>query len=165
MAEILIQLVYQPDGLIEAGGSITGTVKNKLFGKYRTDNLPLNYGSNLCGLVANLSVRQYMPYKRTAEFIADIFGIAMSEGSISNLLKRFTDSARKSYDDIRQGILLEPIVGADETGAKVNGKRNWFHTYQTSDHTFIGFHPSRGIKGRKHFYPDGLPSDLLTYGY
>jgi hypothetical protein len=61
---------------------------------------PVNYGNVLRGLIANLSVRQYMPYKPTVEFIEDIFGIPISQGSITNLLAQFKCSAVVEYNNI-----------------------------------------------------------------
>lgn len=123
---------------------------------------PVNYGNNIRGLVANLSARQYMPYKRTVEFLEDVFGIPMSQGTVTNLLAQFEKSATSWYNDIQQKILKAPVVGADETSAKVNGAKNWFHTYQTPQLTFIGFHPSRGKKAQEYFYPHGLPYSILV---
>ena len=123
---------------------------------------PVNYGNRLRGLIANLSVRQYMPYKRTIEFMEDIFGIPMSEGTVTNLLAQFERSARKSYKHIHDQVLQSPVVGADETNARVNGSKNWFHTYQTPQYTFIGYHPSRGIQAQEAFYPGGLSNSILV---
>lgn len=123
---------------------------------------PVNYGNNIRGLIANLSVRQYMPYKRTVEFIEDVFSIPMSEGTVTNLLVQFERSAQKVYHDIHQQVFHSPVAGADETSVKVCGTKHWFHTYQTPKHTFIGYHPSRGTKAQETFYPGGLPNSILV---
>jgi len=123
---------------------------------------PVNYGSRIRGLIANLAVRQYIPFKRTVEFMEDIFSIPMSEGTVANLLEQFTNRAEKEYKRIRDQVSQAPVVGADETGCKVNGKPHWFHTYQTQKFTFIGYHPSRGSKAQKVFYPKGLPNSILV---
>jgi transposase len=123
---------------------------------------PVNYGNKLRGLVANLSVRQHMPYKREVEFIEDIFGIKMSQGTVTNLLGQVEQSARATYEQIQQEVGTASVVGADETGAKVNGARNWFHVYQTPEQTFIGFHPSRGTDAQETFYPIGFPESTLV---
>jgi len=122
----------------------------------------VNYGNRVRGLVANLSVRQYMPYKRTAEFMKDVFGISISEGTVTNLLNQFQHSATKAYRDIQTQIFHAPVVGSDETGAKINGTKGWFHTYQSPEYTFIGYHPSRGTRAQEHFYPHGLPNSILV---
>ena len=122
----------------------------------------VNYGNNLRALVVNLSARQYIPYKRTVEFIEDIFGIPMSQGTVTNLVAQFERSAEKEYKRIQQQILESPVVGSDETSANVNGTKGWFHTYQTTSCSFIGFHPSRGIVAQEEFFPDGLPNAILV---
>lgn len=122
----------------------------------------VNYGKGVRALVANLSVRQYMPYKRTVEFIGDIFGVPISQGTVTNLLDQFQQSATQTYQNIQTQVLNAPVVGSDETGAKVNGAKGWFHTYQSPEHTFIGYHSSRGAKAQKQFYPQGLPTSILV---
>jgi hypothetical protein len=54
------------------------------------------------------------------------------------------------------------VARADETSVKVNGTKNWLHTYQIIDPTFIGYRPSRMKKAPEAFYPDGLPNTILV---
>lgn len=122
----------------------------------------VNYGNNLRALVANLSGRQYMPYGRTVAFIEDIFKIHISEGTVANLLHQFEKSAQKTYEDIHAQIKEADVVGADETSGKVNGKKIWFHVYQTKQCTFIAAHPSRGQKAQEALFPGGLPEATLV---
>lgn len=53
-------------------------------------------------------------------------------------------------------------MGSDETSVKVNGRKDWFHTYRSSEYTFIGYHPSRGYNAQKVFYPVWLPHSILV---
>ena len=122
----------------------------------------VNYGNNLRALVVNLSARQYIPYKRTVEFIEDIFGVTMSQGTVTNLLAQFERSADKEYKRIQQQVFESPVVGSDETSGKINGTKGWFHTYQTSACSFIGFHCSRGIIAQEEFFPGGLPNAIMV---
>ncbi|MGH2643460.1 MAG: IS66 family transposase [Chitinophagaceae bacterium] len=122
----------------------------------------VNYGNNLRALMVNLSVRQYMPYNRIVEFLEDIFKIHLSEGTIANLLTQFTKSGLSRYNDIQAGIMESAVIGADETGVKVNGKKRWMHVYQTDGNTFIGTHPSRGQVAQEAFFPGGFPDAILV---
>jgi transposase len=122
----------------------------------------VGYGPELEALVANLHARQYIPYGRTATLIEDLYGISISEGTVANMLQRYTQKASVVYDDIQKQVYQSEVVGADETGAKVNGNTHWFHVYQTPELTFIGHHPSRGIDGREAFFPNGLPHSILV---
>lgn len=122
----------------------------------------VNYGKGVRALVANLSTRQYIPYKRTVEFMEDIFGVSISQGTVTNLMDQFQQSAIPVYQNIQTQILNAPVVGSDETGAKVNGAKGWFHTYQNPEYTFIGYHYSRGARAQRQFYPNGLPNSILV---
>jgi transposase len=122
----------------------------------------VSYGPGTQALVVNLSTRQYLPYDRLSKLIDDLYGIAMSEGTIANILARFEGKASVVYEHIRQQIFKSEVVGSDETGANVNGHKHWFHTYQNPLWTFIGYHQSRGINARDAFYPAGLPNTILV---
>ena len=122
----------------------------------------VGYGSGVEALVVNLSTRQYIPYRRLAEFLNDVFGISISEGTVANLSERFEGKAERVYEHIQQQIPKAEVVGSDETGAKVNGSNGWFHTYQTPLWTFIGYHISRGKEARELFFPTGLPKTILV---
>ena len=75
------------------------------------------------------SVRQYLPYRRMKECFHYLFGIAISEGSLVSAVRRMAVKSLPLYNRIKENILRSPVVGADETGAKVNGKKAWFWTW------------------------------------
>lgn len=122
----------------------------------------VSYGPGLEAVVVNLSARQYLPYGRLSALISDLYDIAISEGTVANILKRFEAKAHIVCDYIQTAIAKAEVAGSDETGAKVNGSKTWFHAYQTRDFTFIGHHASRGIEAMREFYPNGLPSTMLV---
>lgn len=122
----------------------------------------ISYGPAVEALVVNLSTRQYIPLARLATLIGDQYGITMSQGTVVNILERFELKAQSVYNYIQAEIPKAEVAGSDETSIKVNGNRNWFHTYQTPDFTFIGFHPSRGKAAQEQFYPLGLPNAQLV---
>ena len=37
------------------------------------------------------------------------------------------------YENIRERIVESAVVGADETGCRVNGKKHWFHVWQNAE--------------------------------
>jgi len=74
---------------------------------------PVSYGYNIEGLIAYFHARQYLPFKRMQEMMADVFNIDISEGGIHYLLARFADRATQLYETIRQRIAAATVVGAD----------------------------------------------------
>lgn len=125
-------------------------------------NAPVQYGSNIEAQVAYMSTRQYMPYGRIAEFFKDAYGLPLSQGSVNNLLERFANKATLTYQRIRENVFSASVVGADETGAKVNGKRSWVHTWQDVYNTFIAISMSRGNLAIKENFPKGFPDSVLV---
>ena len=123
----------------------------------------VQYGSHLEALTAYLNVRQYMPYNRIQEFYGQIMGLNISQGGIAGLLQRFTVKALPVYREIKKRIEKAPCLGTDETGAKVNGKKHWFWTWQNEALTFIVQSPGRGYKTIQQTFPKGLPHAVLVH--
>ncbi|MEJ7678246.1 MAG: IS66 family transposase [Segetibacter sp.] len=118
---------------------------------------PIQYGHSVGALVSYLSVYQYLPYHRIKVLLKDVFGLNISEGSIDNLLERTAQKALPLYNIIQQKIQQSEVVGSDETGASVAGKKGWFHTWQTTTLTFIVSSLNRGYKTIEQYFPDGFP--------
>lgn len=125
-------------------------------------NAPIQYGANVESLIAYLSVRQYMPYDRISEYLKDAYNMPISQGSIKNLLDSFTEKSGLAYQRIKENIAKAVVVGADETGVKVDGEKFWVHTWQDPYNTFIAVSESRGIKAIKDNFPDGFPASILV---
>lgn len=124
---------------------------------------PIQYGSGIEAMISYLHSRHYLPFNRIKELLHDIFGLSISEGGIHCLLKRFTKKAHPLYDQIKMKILQSSVVGTDETGAKVNGKKNWFWAWQNNRLTYIVHSANRGIDTIKRIFAEGLPHAILNH--
>ncbi len=122
----------------------------------------LSYGPGIESLVAYLSVRQYLPYGRIAELLRDSYGVDLSPGTIAGMLRRFSGKGVSAYQAIRERLQGSALVGADETGAKVNGRNQWMHTWQNRANTFIACHVKRGSKAITEHFPRGFPKATLV---
>jgi transposase len=105
---------------------------------------PIRYGKNIETLIGYLNVRQYLPFKRLQEMLHDLFAIPISEGGLHCLLNRLASKGIDAYALIRQRVLNSRVIGTDETGMKVNGKKHWFWTWQNKHATFIIASTNRG---------------------
>lgn len=123
---------------------------------------PVSYGENVQALIAYLSARQYIPIKRLSEFMSDMFGLSVSTGGIDYILNKMTKKASVIYESIRQDVLKNTIIGADETGVNINSKNNWAWTFQYDRATFIAIHPNRGSKAIDEIMPEGLQNNILV---
>jgi transposase len=104
----------------------------------------VRYGKNIETLVGYLSVRQYLPFKRLKEMLNDIFSVQVSEGGLHCLLNRLASKGVDAYEMIRQKVLNSGVIGTDETGVKINGKKHWLWTWQNKRATFIATSTNRG---------------------
>ena len=124
---------------------------------------PVQYGANTEAMISYLHTRQYLSFNRIQEFLNTACGLAISEGGVHCLLKRFTAKALPFYEEIKNRIFHSDVVGTDETGVKVNGKKHWFWAWQNKQLTFIVHSANRGIATIKHVFENGLPNSILNH--
>ena len=106
-------------------------------------NAPVVYGPNITAFVCYLSIYQNVPFKRLTHLLESIFGLHISEGTVSNMLKTMRKLSKKPYEMIRGKVATGKVVGADETGINVSGKNNWLWSFQNAVATFLAFDPHR----------------------
>jgi len=126
-------------------------------------NAPISYGTNIESVIAYLHTRQFLPFDRMREFFSDVFNLSISTGTISDILNRFSEKAISSYEVIAGKVKNSFVIGGDETGAKVNGKRGWFWTWQSKIATFITFSNNRGMATIDATFPYGFPQAIFVH--
>lgn len=118
-------------------------------------NAPVSYGPNIMAMTSYLSTYQNVPFKRLTHLYETIFGLHISEGSVSNMLNAMRRLSKKPYEMIRQKVAAGKVAGADESGVNVSGKNNWLWTFQNAVATFLAFDRSRSHDVvNKHFSKD-----------
>ena len=126
-------------------------------------NTPISYGQNIEGLVAYFHARQFLPFARMQEVFNTVFNINISEGGIHCLLNRFSDKTKPLYQIIKQRVANSPVIGADETGVKVNGNKQWFWAWQTPKLTYITHSKNRKGETVTSHFPKGFPNSTLVH--
>ena len=117
---------------------------------------PIQYGTSVSSTIAYLFAYQYLPYNRIKIMLRDLFHISLSEGTIDNILAKTTERAMPMYDEIKARIQQSAVVGGDETGTKINGKKAWFHVWQNNKLTFIVAAMTRGYKTTETYFEKGF---------
>jgi transposase len=136
---------------------------NKCVGSFPEGiNAPIQYSGQIAALVAYLSAFQYLPYKRITLLLQDVFRMPMSEGTVDNLLERVAQKAMPAYQMIQQRIQSAAVVGGDETGASIGGKKGWMHTWQSAKLTFIVASMNRGFQTVMQYFPNGFPLSVYV---
>lgn len=124
-------------------------------------NAPIQFGSDIIALVSYFNVFQYIPYARLKLLFQDVFNLSISEGSIENLLNKAAKKASPIYQTIFENIKTAKYVGADETGAKVNGEKWWIWVWQNVKNTFLKASDNRGFETIQKLFPKGLINAVI----
>jgi hypothetical protein len=96
------------------------------------------------------------------ELLAGMLNVNLSQGTINNVIVKMAEKAKPFYENIRERIENSAVVGADETGAIINGALNWAWTWQAENLTYIMFSDNRGSKTIQTVFPQGLPNTILV---
>ncbi|MCA1696461.1 MAG: transposase, partial [Actinobacteria bacterium] len=92
------------------------------------------FGPGLCALILHLHVTQAIGFERLARLLAEVFGLTLSavfrgakspEGAIANILARAEAPLLAATAPIAEAVRASPVVGCDETSARVAGQTWW----------------------------------------
>lgn len=104
----------------------------------------VQYGPRLHGLAAYLNVVHFVPLKRTTEVLEALCGARLSDGTVALNLHRAAGQLSEFGARLDTALRQQPVLYADETGSRVNGKLAWLHVVSCGQLTRYGHHPSRG---------------------
>ena len=123
----------------------------------------ISYGKNIMAIVSYLSVVHYLSYNRIVSALATLYKINISEGAVDRLLKKASKLSQNEIQKIVSQLEMSNKVGIDETGAKVNGARNWHWVFQNDTCTFIVANKSRGTKVIDENFKDGFVNAIVVH--
>jgi len=106
--------------------------------------MPVQYGPNIKSFLVYLNQYQMVPYKRVVELVKDLYGFSISEGTLFNFIAAAYDALEPVETEIVAQLIASPVVHADETGLRIEAKRQWLHVVSTETLTHYGCHPKRG---------------------
>jgi len=84
------------------------------------------FGPGLCALIIHLHVTRAIGFERLVCLLSEVFGPALNEGAVANILACAETPPLAAAAPIAAGLRESPVVGSDETSARVRGK-TWWH--------------------------------------
>jgi transposase len=124
------------------------------------------FGPQIEALLGYFHERHHVSYERLVEACRDVFGLSISEGGIDQALRRLAERARPTYEAIGAEVRAGPVIGSDETGARVAGKTAWQWVFQTPAASYHVIVPRRNAEVIAAFlgeaHPEGWVSDLWS---
>ncbi len=118
---------------------------------------PVQYGSNVKAFIAILNCYGNVPVNKTVEILNGISGgvLNLSEGTVVNIQKNLAEKLNETIEIIKHRLIACNVLGADETGCRINGKLNWIQIFSNNQFTLFGLNEKRGS-----LYADGM--DVLA---
>jgi transposase len=122
------------------------------------------FGPQIEALLGYFHERHHVSYERLVELCRDVFGLPISEGGIDKALGRLAERARPTYEALGAAVRASPVIGSDETGARVAGTTAWQWVFQTPEASYHVIVPRRNAEVIAAFLgdtrPEGWVSDL-----
>lgn len=111
-------------------------------------DLPSNgqFGYNTLALVAMLKHKGRLPYKKLANVLENIFHLKITPATVLALDTRTASKLSCEYGQLQKNLQKSRYSYTDETGAKVNGERQYTWVFNNDDTTLLVTRKSRGKK-------------------
>ncbi len=124
------------------------------------------FGPGIEALLTYCHEVQHVSYERLEALCADLFGLRLSPGAIAHGLARTAERLAPQAAAIKEQVRASPVIGSDETSARVQGANWWQWVFQTPQASYHIIVPSRGGAVAKAFLGEAEPpvwvSDLWT---
>ena len=105
---------------------------------------PVQYGASVLSRALYLHLYQLLPVARTQEAMRDLFGCDISQASIQRAARLCSAKLIRCEQRIKAAIRDSAVIGADETGIRINGANAWVHVARTETLTHLASHTHRG---------------------
>jgi transposase len=120
------------------------------------------FGPHLEALWTYLHEQHHVSYARLATIGRDLWRLAFSQGALANALRRVTRRLRPKAETIREQVRASPVIGSDETSARVHGRTHWQWVFQTPNASYHVIVPRRHGEVVQEFLGDAVPETWVS---
>lgn len=107
---------------------------------------PVQYGTRVKALVTLLNTEYRLPLDKIKTLFNDLYEYQINDHTIIRATEKCYAALAEVEQEIKAAITNSEVVHFDETGMRVEGKLNWFHTACTATLSYIFVHAKRGKK-------------------
>jgi transposase len=90
------------------------------------------FGRSVEALVIYLHAVHAISFQRLSRLLGEVFGLAISEGAIANILARTRQPFLEQAEAITGQVRRAEVIGCDETSARVAGRTHWEWVFVTA---------------------------------
>ena len=120
------------------------------------------FGPHLEALWTYLHEQHHVGYARLAALGRDLWRLAVSQGAIVNAVGRVAQRLVPRAAAIREQVRASPVIGSDETSARVNGRTHWQWVFQTPTASYHLLVPRRNGDVVQDFLGDAVPETWVS---
>lgn len=119
-------------------------------------------GLNLATSIALMRDRLRLPLNVIQKYLRLFHNLPLSQGEIVEILHQVADIGKDNYDSLLNEVRISPVIYADETGGRENGRNGYFWSFSTPKVHFLLYRKSRSQKvveevvGAESQYFDGV---------
>lgn len=103
-------------------------------------------GIRLMSTIALLRDRCRLPIRIIQLYLKLIYGLSLSRGEVMEIIHTVAAVAKPTYDGLLAQVRSSPVIFADETGGRENGKNGYFWSFSTNDVHLLMYRKSRSAK-------------------
>ena len=105
---------------------------------------PVQYGPRISSVCAYLWHGQFLSRNRTCRAVSELFGVPVSPGAVTAMVRPIAGALGASLDAIRKALTAAPVAHFGETGFRVAGNLAWVHSASAGKYALITVHRRRG---------------------
>lgn len=105
-----------------------------------------NIGINLQAQIAVRKFEDRLPIRKVVQSIKRDFNIEITSGTVQDVTRRVSDKLTPKYEQLKKELVEAPALHADETGAKLNGKKHWLWVFMNRITVIFLLRPKREQK-------------------
>ena len=120
------------------------------------------FGPHLEALWTYFHEQHHVSYARLATLGRDLWRLAISQGALANALRRVATRLQPEAAAIREQVRTSPVIGSDETSARVDGRTHWQWVFQTPTASYQVIVPRRNGEVVAAFLGDAMPDTWVS---
>lgn len=101
-------------------------------------------GPKLSALAAYQKGDGHLSYSTIQRFWNEVLGIPISRSQLVNVIQKTSAAFAVPYAELREALIEQPSLGADESGHKDRGDKLWTWCFRAPEFTVFHIDPSRG---------------------
>lgn len=97
------------------------------------DGMPTGtpFGPNIHALLLYLHHSHHVGFERLSRFLAELFGVTISQGAIANAFGRMAEPLDELRRRIKDRLADAAVIASDETTTRIDGITHWHWTFVT----------------------------------